>query len=203
MKFATFPGRKTHCSRWTFAATPTKLELAEAEADPDIEDFILAELNCLRVSPVSIHQETLVLQDGYSDLSRKIITYLTKLRKPSEMNSKEFNTFEKQAFTFKVQDQHLFRRNSKNVPMRRVIDRLVERQTILQKLHDESGHKGRESRYSSRMEEPLHPTWVALVGSRRETYHRFYITRFLLDIAPAPPVLSISHPPTPGISRLN
>ena len=31
--------------------------------------------------------------------------------------------------------------------MRQVVDNLVERQTILQQLHDESGHKGREGTY--------------------------------------------------------
>ena len=31
--------------------------------------------------------------------------------------------------------------------MRRVVDNLIERQTILQQLHDESGHKGREGTY--------------------------------------------------------
>ena len=31
--------------------------------------------------------------------------------------------------------------------MRHVIDKHVERQTILQQLHDESSHKGRESTY--------------------------------------------------------
>ena len=80
--------------------------------------------------------------------------------------------------------------------MHRVIDNLVERQTILQQLHDESGHKGRESMYHqvadrywwanihlevkaylqpceecrrrnpSRPEEALHPTWLALLWQR-------------------------------------
>lgn len=63
------------------------------------------------------------------------------------MSIKEFNAFNKQAVKFKVQDNHLFRQNSKNVPMRRVVDNPIERQTILQQLHDESGHKGQEGTY--------------------------------------------------------
>ncbi len=80
--------------------------------------------------------------------------------------------------------------------MRRVVDNPVERQTILQQLHDESGHKGRESTYRrvadrywwdnlhvevksyvqscekcqcrdpSRPKEVLHPTWVAVLWQK-------------------------------------
>ena len=63
------------------------------------------------------------------------------------MNTKEFNAFKKKAVKFKVQDSHVFRRNSKNDPMRRVVDDPTERQNILQQLHDESDHKGREGTY--------------------------------------------------------
>lgn len=112
------------------------------------------------------------------------------------MSRKEFNTFKKQALKFKVQDNHLFRRNSKNVPMRCEVDHPIERQTILQQLPHESGHKGREGTYRrvanrycwenlhfevksyvqsceecqrrdpSRPEEALHPTWVALLWQK-------------------------------------
>ena len=112
------------------------------------------------------------------------------------MNSKEFNAFKKKALKFKVKDNLLFQRNSKNVPMRCVIDDSVERQTILQQLHDESGHKGQKGIYrriadrywwdnlhaevksyvqsceecqrrdSSRPEEALHQTWFALLWQK-------------------------------------
>lgn len=172
------------------------LDLEEAEAELDIDEFILAELNCLRVSPVTVDEPTPILQEGYTELSRKIATYLTTLRRPAEMSRKEFNTFKNQALKSKVQDNHLFRRNSKNVPMRCVVDNPIERQTILQQLQDESGHKGREGTYRrvadrywwenlhfevksyvqsceecqrrdpSRPEKALHPTWVALLWQK-------------------------------------
>lgn len=63
------------------------------------------------------------------------------------MNTKEFNAFKKKAVKFKVQENHFFRKNNKNVPMRRVDDNPTERQNIFQQLHDESGHKGREGTY--------------------------------------------------------
>lgn len=107
----------------------------------------MAELNCLRVSPISADEPISILQNGYTDLSKKIATYLTTLGRPADMTKKEFNTFKKQALKFKVQDNQFFCRKSKNVPMRRVVDNLVERQNILQQLHDESGHKSQEGIY--------------------------------------------------------
>ena len=95
-----------------------------------------------------------------------------------------------------VQGRKLFRRNNKNVPIRRVVDDDKERQEIMEKLHDESGHKGREGTYRriadrywwedlhahvkayvrscercqmrdpTRQEEALHPTWISLCWAK-------------------------------------
>ena len=130
-----------------YLVAPTKSDLAEAEAEPDIDEFILAELNCLRVSPIFVDEPTPILLEGYTELFRKIAAYFTTLQRPADMTAKEFHAFKIQALKFKIQDNHLFWRNSKNVPMRRVVDNLIERQTILQQLHDESGHKGRKGTY--------------------------------------------------------
>ena len=195
-EFRHIPGRKHTSADGLSRRPPTKAYLAEAEAEPNIDEFILAELNCLRVSPISVDEPTPILRDDYTELSRKITIYLTTLKRPADMTIKEFNAFKKQALNFKVQYNHHFRRNSKNVPMRRVIDNLVERQTILQQLHDESGHKDRKGRYCrvadrywwanlhlevkayvqscgecqrrelSRPDEALYLTWVALLWQK-------------------------------------
>ena len=141
------PGRKHSAADGFSRKPPTATNLAEAKSETDLDDFTLAELKSLRVSPISLDEPTPILADSYSDHSRKIATYLTTLRRPPEMDVKEFNAFKKKALKYKIQDNHLFRRNSKNVPLRCVVDNRVERQTILQQLHDETGHKGRESTY--------------------------------------------------------
>lgn len=41
----------------------------------------------------------------------------------------------------KVQDNHFFCQNSKNVLMRRVVDNSIRHQNILQQLHNKNGHK--------------------------------------------------------------
>ena len=190
------PGRNHSTADGLSCRSFTTTDLAEAEAVEDIDDFILAELNSLYVSPISLDESTPILADNYSDDSWKIATYLTTLRRPPEMNTKEFNAFKKKAVKFNVQDNHLFCRHSKNVPMRRVVDDLTEWQTILKQLHDESGHKGRQGTYRrvadrywwdnllaevktyiqtceecqrrepSRFEDALHPTWVAVVWQK-------------------------------------
>ena len=141
------PGRKYSAADGLFRRPSTTADLVEAEAEIDIDDFILAELNSLRVLPIFSDELAPIFADGYSDYSRKIATYFTTLRRPAEMNAKEFNAFKKKALKYKMQDNHLFRQNSKNVPMRRIVNDPVERQTILQQLHNESGDKGQENTY--------------------------------------------------------
>ena len=68
----------------------------------------------------------------YSHDSQKIATYFTTLYYPPEMDTKEFNAFKKKIVNFKIQNKHFFCHNSKNVPICRVVDDLVERQNILQ-----------------------------------------------------------------------
>ncbi len=69
------------------------------------------------------------------------------LRKFFEMSLKEFNKFKKKTFKFKLQKNQFFRRNLKNVFMKRVIDDFEERQRILKQLHDENDHRNKKNIY--------------------------------------------------------
>jgi hypothetical protein len=136
------------------------------------------------------------LRPGYSEESIAIAQYLTTLRKPPHMNRKEFRKFKSMALQFMVHEGHLFRRASKNMPLRRVVDSEEDRAKILQAAHEESGHRGREGTYrrvadrywwddlaikvakyvkackgcqmrdGRRMEEALHPTWVSVMWQK-------------------------------------
>jgi hypothetical protein len=84
--------------------------------------------------------------------------------------------FKGNALKFMVHDGHLFRRASKNVPLRRVVDDEGDRGRILKALHEDCGHQGREGTYRrdiagycrscaacqlrapNREDEALHPT---------------------------------------------
>ena len=173
----------------------TEEDIRERENEQDIEDFIDMELGSLRIAPISLADDE-PLEAGYSEKSRQIATYLTSLRRPLEMGRKEFQKFKKEAIRYCVRERHLFRRNNKNVPMRRVVDDDKERQEIIEQLHDESGHKGREGTYRrindrywwedlrahvkayvrscdkcqmrdpNRQEEALNPTWISLCWAK-------------------------------------
>jgi RNase H-like domain found in reverse transcriptase len=87
------------------------------------------------------------LRPGYSEESIAIAQYLTTLRKPPHMSRKEFRRFKLMALQFMVHEGHLFKRASKNMPLRRVVDSEEDRAKILQVAHEESGHRGREGTY--------------------------------------------------------
>ena len=88
-----------------------------------------------------------VFEKSYSEKSEKIVKYFLILRKPFGMSIKEFRKWRKKALKYKVQDRHFFRRNTKNILFRRVIDDIKEQKEIMISLHDETGHRGREDTY--------------------------------------------------------
>jgi hypothetical protein len=110
---------------------------------------VITQLDCVRVFFVFVAKDesSSILISEYFEKSLKIVVYLFTLRKLSEMSLKEFNKFKKKAFKFKLQRDQFFRRNSKNVFMKRVIDDLEERQRILKQFHDENDHRDKENIY--------------------------------------------------------
>jgi len=167
------------------------------EPTEDIEEFIDCELSTLEYTASPVEMEVdLPLENSYSEESQKIAKWLVTLRRPEEMNTKEFKRFKRQALKFLVRNRQLFRRQSKNVPMRRVIDNENTQREIIKSLHDRSGHRGREGTYqrvsnrywwpglwdqiswhvksclrcqgrqSGQEEEAMHPTWESTLWQR-------------------------------------
>ena len=162
----------------------------------DIEDFIDAELGALSIAPIQVEEDDAadgILEDGYSEESQRIARYLMMLCKPEGMSRAEFRAFKRRALWYAVMDKQLYFTGSKNIPSRIVVDLLKKRTQILKELHDECGHKGRESTYRKvanryywetcyqdtkafiasckrcqfrdprRQEEALHPTWTSVM----------------------------------------
>ena len=166
-------------------------ESEESESDVS-EEELLDE----RGGEVWTPEEGERLRPGYSEESITIARYLTTLRKPPGMTTKEFQQFKRKALTFMVHEGHLFKRANKNVPLRRVVDIEEDRRKILKAAHEESGHRGKEGTYrriadrywwsdlaklvakhiltckacqmrdGRRQEEALHPTWVAMMWQK-------------------------------------
>ena len=125
----------------------TESERLEKEKEVDINEWIETELRSLRMYPATMTEEASLLEERYSEKSQKIARYLLILKKPAGMSVKEFRKWKLEILKYKIQDRHFFRRNIKNIPLRRVIDNLTERNEILTSLHDETGHRGRKGTY--------------------------------------------------------
>ena len=98
---------------------------------------------------VAEHQDedASLLEDGYSEESWQIARFLTSLKRPEGLSRAEFQSFKRKALQYAVLEGNLYRRARKHVPQRLVINSDERKAEILRKLHDESGHKGRESTY--------------------------------------------------------
>jgi len=116
----------------------------EDENEEDIEDFIDAQLNCVRVGPIQA-EDTLVsyLEPEYSPQHQLVAEYLMTLQRPSAIPKSEFQQFKKKALHYLIHGSHLFKQHGRNVPLRRVVDPPDERNKIIRDLHDESGHRGK------------------------------------------------------------
>ena len=194
----------------------TKEDELEEEKEVNIDDFIEAELNCVRVSGIwasvatgstrnsesteteglDTASEGLYLEGDWSELSQRIATFLCTLKRPENLNRKELRSFKATALRFLVFEKTLFRRQTKNTPQRRVLDAEEDRSRVIQSLHDDLGHKGREATYhkvadrywwdtcyrdvqdycnscpecqlrsSNRVEEPLYATWTRTIWEK-------------------------------------
>ncbi len=60
-------GQKHNAEDEPFRRPLTAADIAEAETGTDIDDFILVELNSLRVSPICLDKPTSILADKHSD----------------------------------------------------------------------------------------------------------------------------------------
>ncbi len=65
------PGNKHTTADGFLRRPPNEEDLTEAEFEEDIDNFNLAEINSLRVCPVSVDALTSILNESYSDQSRK------------------------------------------------------------------------------------------------------------------------------------
>jgi hypothetical protein len=136
----------------------TESDDIDKQNEEDIEDFLDTELAILSIVPISVVPKNSeksekfrtpirILNETYSEESQRIVKYLTTLQKPEGQTASEFQQFRKKAMKYAVRNALLFRRESKNIPSRLVVDSGEEQTKIIVALHDESGHKGRESTY--------------------------------------------------------
>jgi hypothetical protein len=74
-------------------------------------------------------------------------TYLTILKKPKGMSAPEFRRFKREALKHRVYRRKLWRLPTKGMPIKLIVDKEEMRAQILREVHNQSGHKGKESTY--------------------------------------------------------
>ena len=89
----------------------------------------------------------LIENENYNQKSKEITAYFFNMKKSLVMIIKKFNSFKHEILRYKIQNHHFFRRNSKNVFMRKIIDFMNDKFRIIQHLHDEFNHKEKEKTY--------------------------------------------------------
>jgi len=177
----------------------------------DMDEFIEKELNCVNmlvsevefstgyIMPLQLSKEDKPLEGKYAKHHQNVAIYLLTMAKPpslSGLSRKDYTKFRRDALTYLVQGRQLFKRASRNIPLRRVIDDIEEQEMVLKRCHEASGHRSESGTYSlvagrywwkdmfqscrrwvqgckscqlrssTRKHEPLHPTFSSIIGER-------------------------------------
>jgi len=140
------------------------------EPDFDLDDWVDVQLNTLqhnhKVMPAQAEstaepaprsqtmEEQILDENGnaldgfYTEEHHEIARWLATQRRPPQMSRREFTSMKRKALQFVVQHRQLFHKVRKStIPLQRVIDDKRERQRIIDSLHDEFGHKGRDQTF--------------------------------------------------------
>ena len=75
---------------------------------------------------------------------RRVIQYLTNFERPEGLTRKKYLQFQWYATGFLLRDNMLFKRFKPNLPPKRVIWNVEEKNKITRELHDRNGHRGRQ-----------------------------------------------------------
>ena len=172
----------------------------DEEEDQTVDEYFDAKIYSIEFSTMSFQNPTarVYLHEGEYDGEYLLIgRYLESMERPLDITDDDFRRLRRKAFRYLVRDGYLYKRSKKGrVPPRRVIGRPAERQEVIASLHDEVGHRSRQTTYDQvarryqwdgmyediaqyvksceecqrrarvQYEEPLHPTWSLTVWAK-------------------------------------
>ena len=143
------PGKKYTVADGLSRKPPRLSDIWERDNKEDINDWVDAQINTFYVFPVEVlNKEEDLLYLGYSEEHQEYGKFLLNgMKKPPYLKGKDWTKFRLEALKFIVRDRHLFRRATKNVSIRRVLDKDKERQQVLEECHDRAGHPRKERTY--------------------------------------------------------
>lgn len=117
------------------------------EPEDDLEEFIDHMIGSMEEEPLPIGAAR-VLKHEYSEQSEQVAQFLVNLKVPKGMTPKELRAWKKRALNFFVRDRALFRKTSRNVAIRRVVDDTDIRSQTIWSTHETTGHRGTNTVYS-------------------------------------------------------
>ncbi|KAF7453564.1 hypothetical protein A1F99_008220 [Pyrenophora tritici-repentis] len=146
------------------------------EDEDDLEPFIDRVLNRYEeTNLVMATEETIgkLLTEEYDEKSEEIAVFLRTLKRPDGLRGQERRKWTKNAARFFVRDRHLFRKATKAMPVRRVVDGEDLQAALIQEIHERLGHKGIQTTFGALVLgqnpvlpiELVVPTWQSLPWS--------------------------------------
>ncbi|KAI1507933.1 Integrase core domain containing protein [Pyrenophora tritici-repentis] len=122
------------------------------EDEDDLEPFIDRVLNRYEeTNLVMATEETIgkLLTEEYDEKSEEIAVFLRTLKRPDGLRGQERRKWTKNAARFFVRDRHLFRKATKAMPVRRVVDGEDLQAALIQEIHERLGHKGIQTTFGA------------------------------------------------------
>ncbi|CAI6342054.1 unnamed protein product [Periconia digitata] len=116
----------------------------EAFLDHTLSEHVAVEINGAFLAAAGERTEAAgrYLDEWYSEESEQIAQYLTTLRTPRGMDPRKARAWRKNALTFFAKDGHLFKKSSRNMAIRRVVDHPSLRVLLIWEIHRQIGHRG-------------------------------------------------------------
>jgi hypothetical protein len=169
------------------------------ESDDDPDDYFESKLYSVTAAPSSagLLAHIYLCEDEYTGDDLILGRYLETLERPEGLRNEDYQKLRKKSRDFLVRDGRLFKRSRKRgLPPRRVVGLKDQKLAIIEELHDEGGHKGKqrtfdqvrrryqwkgqyddvaefvetcevcERRARNRYEEPMKSTWTVMVWAK-------------------------------------
>lgn len=120
-----------------------------AEDEDDLDPFIDKLLD--KHEEVLNTEETggRCLVDEYREESEEVAVFLQTLQRPIRFRGRALRQWTKRAAQFFVRSRHLFKKATKSMPARRVIDDPDIQAALIQELHEQLGHKGIQTTFGA------------------------------------------------------
>ena len=128
---------------------PGPSDIRQIEEGEDIDEWINQQINISdwMVCPVETEDGN-ILEDMYTERHQAVGRYLLDgMQRPEGLKGREWTKFRQYALKFVVRGGHLFKKATKNVPLRRVINIEEEIKEVLDACHEQQGHPGIKRTY--------------------------------------------------------